>query len=103
MYPGLASAPLYEIRKNQHSNIHMCRNGCFPELGLKEYNIPREFISLRRPIVLFSGALAYWCDMELIERVAKSFTISLESRRRSIGSKFEYNAQIKETSRVSLW
>lgn len=73
----VTSSPLMEIRKNQHKNVHMCRNGCFPELGLKQYDIPfefRDYPEVRRPIVLFSGALAYWCDMELMERIAKSFT-----------------------------
>jgi len=70
------SQPLYDLRSHEHNNIHMCRNACFPELGNINYKIPMEYLSLNRPILLFSGALsATWCDIELVEKLAKEFTV----------------------------
>lgn len=72
------SQPLYDLRKNQHPNIHMCRNACFPELGNQAYQVPQEFIGLKRPILLFSGALSgSWCDIELVEKLASKFTLAV--------------------------
>lgn len=85
------SQPLYDIRKNQHNNIHICRNGCFPELGEKKYEEPKEFISIRqqtkKPIVLFSGALAYWCNLELIEKISQKYILVVVGREWGIKEK----------------
>lgn len=71
------SQMLYDLRKD-HKNIHMCRNACFPEMGNKQYNEPKEFKDLKRPIILFSGALARdWCDLELIEKIAQLYTVAI--------------------------
>lgn len=70
-----ASNPLYNLRSKQHNNIYMCRNGCFPELGNQEYEVPKEIANLPKPIILFSGALSpAWCDLELIHKVSKMYT-----------------------------
>lgn len=72
------SNPLYELRKNEHNNIHMCRNACFPELGDKKYDIPRDLLQYKKngkPIILFSGALANWCDLTLVERIAQKYQV----------------------------
>lgn len=74
-----ASEPLYKLRKKQHDNVHLCKNACFIEHGNKKYEIPRDLIpfkKLNKPIILFAGALSgTWCDISLVERVAKKFTL----------------------------
>ena len=72
------SKTLYDLRKSQHNNIHLCRNGCFPELGLKEYDIPIEYQKVKnngKAILLFSGALASWCDIKLIGELCDLFNV----------------------------
>jgi len=69
------SQPLYDLRKNQHENIHMCRNACFPELGEKQYDVPDIITQARKmgqQIVLFSGAIGSWVDLEILEHVSHS-------------------------------
>jgi len=72
------SKTLYNLRESEHNNIHLCRNGCFPELGLIDYPIPIEYQNIRmngRPILLFSGALAFWCDLELIGALSVRYNV----------------------------
>ena len=69
-----ASQPLYNLRKKEHHNVHLCRNACFPELGEVKYQMPDDLKNLKRPIILFSGALANWCDLELVDKVSKKYT-----------------------------
>ncbi|RXZ78199.1 glycosyltransferase [Paenibacillaceae bacterium] len=69
---------LYDVRKEQHDNIEIVRNGCFAEFVNKEYAIPADlkpFKDSGKPIILFSGAMAYWCDLELVEKVAKKYQV----------------------------
>lgn len=71
------SDTLYDIRKHQHKNIHIVRNGCFPEMN-KEYQVPEDLLPFKqngKPILLFSGALAYWCDLELVEKLGKKYQV----------------------------
>ena len=70
------SESLYRLRKKDHNNVHMCPNGCFPEYGHKEYSFPEDLKPFRsKPIVLFSGALARWCDIDLLEFIASKYQI----------------------------
>lgn len=73
------SKPLYDLRVKEHNNVIMCRNACFSELGKKTYEIPKDLLPIKnlgKPIILFSGALASdWCDIELIEKVAKIYNL----------------------------
>ena len=73
-----ASKPLYELRKSEHSNVSLCRNGCFPELGYTNYDEPIEYKTLRqngKPILLFSGALAYWCDLDIVQALTIRYNV----------------------------
>lgn len=74
-----ASKPLYELRKEQHSNVHLCKNACFAEHGKKRYDIPSDLVQFKqsgKPIVLFSGALSgTWCDIPLVEKIAQQFCL----------------------------
>lgn len=75
------SEPLYQLHQQQHSNVHLVKNACFSHLGDVLYNVPNDIKSLKRPIVLFSGALSNtWCDLELVEKVAKRFTTVVVGR-----------------------
>lgn len=72
------SDTLYDIRKYQHSNIHIVRNGCFPEKANNNYPVPEDlkpFKDTGKPILLFSGALAYWCDLQLVEKLGKKYQV----------------------------
>lgn len=72
------SKTLYDLRKTQHDNVHLVRNGCFPDLVNKEYSEPFEYKKYRtngKPILLFSGALASWCDLSLIDELTKLFNV----------------------------
>ena len=69
------SQPLYDYHKNNHNNIHMCRNACFPELGEKQYAMPdiiKQAKSMGQQVVLFSGAIGNWVDVELMDYVSHS-------------------------------
>lgn len=72
------SQPLFDLRSSEHNNIHMCRNACFPELGKQQYQFPSDMLKIKelgKPIILFSGALASWCDIELVEMVAEQYSM----------------------------
>jgi glycosyltransferase involved in cell wall biosynthesis len=72
------SQPLYDLRVSEHENIHLCRNACFPELGKLEYEVPIDLKPIKangKPIILFSGALATWCDLDLVELIAKTYNM----------------------------
>ena len=77
------SKPLFDMRKQEHDNVYICRNACFPEKGKQEYEIPedlKEIKSNNKPIILFSGAVAGhdptgWCDIPLMELIAEKFNM----------------------------
>lgn len=72
------SDTLYDIRKHQHTNIHIVRNGCFPEKANTNYPVPEDlkpFKETGKPVLLFSGALAYWCDLQLVEKLGKKYQV----------------------------
>jgi glycosyltransferase involved in cell wall biosynthesis len=67
-----ASKPLYDLRKTQHPYVHLVRNACNYDLTQKYTDMPVDLNRIKKPILLFSGALARdWCDIELVERIAK--------------------------------
>jgi glycosyltransferase involved in cell wall biosynthesis len=76
---------LYELRKQEHPDVVMCENACFPELGKFEYDIPKDIEEYKEqgvPIILFSGALATWCDIDLLEFIADKYKLFM------VGKKF---------------
>lgn len=79
-----ASQPLYDLRSQQHKNVHLCKNACFEEHGSMEYEVPHDLVNFKKtgkPIILFSGALSStWCDLELVEKIAKRFTLVVVGR-----------------------
>lgn len=79
-----ASRLLYTLRSSQHKNVHLCKNACFPEHGERDYDIPKDLLPFKeskKPIILFSGALSStWCDLELVEKIAKRHTLVVVGR-----------------------
>jgi len=73
------SMPLYKIRSKQHSNVTICRNGCFSDLGNKTYEIPEDLKLIKKtsqkPILLFSGAVAPWIDIHLMEKLGMMYSV----------------------------
>jgi len=72
------SEPLYKIRTKEHTNVTMCRNGCFSELGNKTYDIPddlKKIKDLGKPILLFSGAVAPWVDVDIMKKIADKYSL----------------------------
>lgn len=78
-----ASQPLLELRKKQHDNVRLCKNACFIEQGNKKYDIPNDmmpFIKNNKYTLLFSGALASWCDLELVKQIASQYNLVVVGR-----------------------
>jgi hypothetical protein len=77
------SSPLYELRKKEHNNVSMCRNGCFSELGYKSYRVPndlREIKNLKKPVLLFSGAVADWVDQNILAKLGSKYSVVIVGR-----------------------
>lgn len=68
------SKPLYDLRSTQHSNVHMCRNGCWPNLA-NEIKDDITIKDVNGDFILFSGAVAEWVDVELINELAEQFQV----------------------------
>ncbi|OME55382.1 hypothetical protein BSK59_12950 [Paenibacillus odorifer] len=78
-----ASQPLYDLRSTQHENVLLCKNACFAEYGNKAYDIPNDLKDIknnRKPIILFSGALASWCDIELVKLISNRYNLVVVGR-----------------------
>ncbi len=61
--------------KGSHDNVHLISNGCETQhfQQVAKIRTPAEVIAnLPRPRIGFVGALAYWCDLDLIEYLARS-------------------------------
>jgi hypothetical protein len=72
------SQSIYRLRKKEHNNVVMCPNGCFENIKIKQYPIPidlKKNVDMNKPIILFSGALARWCDIELLETIADLYQL----------------------------
>lgn len=78
-----ASQPLFDLRIKQHNNVNLCKNACFAEHGKQEYPIPSDLLQLKKlgkPLILFSGAIASWCNLGLIEKVANQYNLVVVGR-----------------------
>jgi glycosyltransferase involved in cell wall biosynthesis len=61
--------------QGHHANVHLIPNGCETQHFRKvvEIRTPASVIAeLPRPRIGFVGALAYWCDLDLIEHLARN-------------------------------
>lgn len=67
----LASArSLYRKAKQYNDNVHMVPNGVEYGLFSATWPMPEEMADLKGPIVGYSGMIATWVDLELIEYAA---------------------------------
>lgn len=67
-----ASEPLYELRKNIRDDIHIIRNGC-TSTNYPLYPRPSAYDC--NNVVLFTGAIGQWVDIELMEKIAKEHNL----------------------------
>ena len=68
----VASEPLYDLRNSIRKDIHIVRNGCTS--GYQKL-YPRPSAYDCKNIVLFTGAIGQWVDVELMEKVAKEHNL----------------------------
>lgn len=61
---------IYDIRKNQHDNVHIVRNGCNEEMINKEWKMPIDIKSIQNPIFSFVGAIGKWVDTSYLKAIA---------------------------------
>lgn len=69
---------LYDKRSQQHTNVHLVRNGCDPDHIASDTTIPPDLGIIiahhPRPIVGFVGAIGDWVDEKIIEGISKEYT-----------------------------
>jgi glycosyltransferase involved in cell wall biosynthesis len=71
----VTASRLKTMMQGRHDNVYLIPNGCETQHFQKvaEIRTPAEVIaSLPQPRIGFVGALAYWCDLGLIEYLARN-------------------------------
>jgi len=68
---------LYDLRRKQHSNVHLVRNGCSGEFIDIEYHMPFALKYLRPPIFNFTGACGVWVSTALLKKIANEYATIL--------------------------
>lgn len=64
---------IYDLRKTQHNNVHLCKNGCNEDMIDLNYTNIENLKFVKRPICVFSGALGVWVSTYHLRNVAKEF------------------------------
>jgi len=71
-----ASDRLYTQAASVNSNTHLVPNACdydfYYQAANKNLPIPKDMQNIRGPVIGYSGAIATWCDLELVERLAEN-------------------------------
>jgi hypothetical protein len=71
------SQKLYETALNLNPNVYLVPNGCdfdhFARAAGGELPVPFEMRKLQGPVIGYIGAIASWCDLELIDRLARFY------------------------------
>jgi len=62
---------LYETAKKYNDNVLLSPNACDYEFFNISQEKPMEYRNENRPIVIYSGAIASWVDLELLKRTAQ--------------------------------
>lgn len=71
-----SSLPLYNLRIQQHSNVHLVRNAVdYNFINSDCISIPNDLKSIPKPFALFSGAIGNWVDVDLMEKIAKKIPL----------------------------
>jgi hypothetical protein len=73
---------LYDLRKSNHKNVHLVRNGCSDEFLDSEWSIPPEMKFIKPPIFNFTGACGAWVSTYLLKKIANDYATVF------IGTKF---------------
>lgn len=72
-----SSDKLFRMALSINSNTYLIPNGCdykfFSQAADKNLPVPEDIKNVPRPIIGFIGAVASWCDLNLIEKVAEQF------------------------------
>lgn len=68
----VASEPLYNLRKETRPDIYLVRNGCTSKPQIK-HEKPSAYDCQK--VVLFTGAIGQWVDVELMEKIAKEHVL----------------------------
>jgi len=64
---------IYNIRKNQHENVYLVRNGCNESYINMDYTIYNNLKFVKPPICVFSGACGVWVSTYLIKKTAEEY------------------------------
>ncbi|MEN6461045.1 MAG: glycosyltransferase [Syntrophomonas sp.] len=72
-----SSDKLYQMASAINPDTYLITNGCdykyFSQAVAKNLAIPEEIKNIPRPIIGFIGAVASWCNFNLIKKVAEQF------------------------------
>jgi len=64
---------IYNMRKEQHNNVHIVRNGCNQDMINTEWKTPEDMKFIKNPIFLFCGAIGKWVDTTLIKAIGENY------------------------------
>jgi len=71
---------IYNMRKSNHKNVHLIRNGCNESFIDAEWTLPDEIKFLKPPLFTFAGACANWVNTFVLKKIAEDYvTIFLGS------------------------
>jgi glycosyltransferase involved in cell wall biosynthesis len=72
---------IYDLRKNQHKNVHLVRNAATSNfITNNEYTIPSDMVRLKQnnnKVIGFIGAVGTWVSTYLLKKVAEKYTTVL--------------------------
>ena len=72
-----SSERLYERAVDINPNTYLVPNACeydfLSQAANKNLPIPQDIINMHGPVIGYCGAVATWCDIELIDRLAENF------------------------------
>ena len=72
-----SSEKLYKRAAGVNPNAYLVPNACdydfFCQAVHKNMPIPEDMRNITGPVIAYSGAIATWCDLQLVERLADNF------------------------------
>ena len=71
------SDKLYEMAIQRNPNSYLIPNASdyesFSPAAYNTFPIPEDLVNIPKPIIIYVGAVASWCDLDLISEVAQNF------------------------------
>lgn len=64
-----------KLKLYPNKNVALVPNACWAEKNKIEINEPEDLKNIPHPRILFSGAMAYWCDLDIIQEVARQYNL----------------------------